>query len=164
MVQVARDWKKLLQLQADNGIVQSAVIGLQQGWLVGAVQPHPRFCAASQVARSHGRTAAEERSTPSSMVGQTISLKVIEVDRERNRFRCCRRALATQEWRKAQSTACCQNCSRATCCGRVNQLTNFGAFIDLGGAGRFGAPSPSCHGSVSTTRVRCSHPAKKYKS
>jgi small subunit ribosomal protein S1 len=68
------------------------------------------------------------------MVGQTIPLKVIEVDRERNRLVLSER-LATQEWRKAQKHRLLSELQQGdVLSGRVNQLTNFGAFIDLGGA------------------------------
>ncbi len=135
MVQVARDWEEALQLQADNGIVQSAVIGCNKGGLLVQFNRIRGFVPASQVAQLHGRTAAEERQHAlQRMVGQTIPLKVIEVDRERNRLVLSER-LATQEWRKAQKHRLLSELQQGdVLSGRVNQLTNFGAFIDLGGA------------------------------
>ncbi|NCC33170.1 MAG: S1 RNA-binding domain-containing protein, partial [Chloroflexia bacterium] len=63
-----------------------------------------------------------------------IPLKVIEVDRERNRLVLSERS-ATQEWRKAQKIRLLTELQPGdVLSGRVNQLTNFGAFIDLGGA------------------------------
>src|SRR5205823_4360435 len=60
--------------------------------------------------------------------------KVIEVDRERNRLVLSERS-ATQEWRKAQKQRLLTELQPGDILsGRVNQLTNFGAFIDLGGA------------------------------
>jgi ribosomal protein S1 len=61
MVQVARDWEEALQLQAENGIVQSAVIGCNKGGLLVQFNRIRGFVPASQVAQLHGRTAAEER-------------------------------------------------------------------------------------------------------
>jgi small subunit ribosomal protein S1 len=123
-----------LQLQADNGIVQSAVIGCNKGGLLVQFNRIRGFVPASQVAQLHGRTAAEERQHAlQRMVGQTIPLKVIEVDRERNRLVLSER-LATEEWRKAQKHRLFRIAARRCVSGRVNQLTNFGAFIDLGGA------------------------------
>jgi small subunit ribosomal protein S1 len=135
MVQVARDWEEALQLQAESGIVQSAVIGCNKGGLLVQFNRIRGFVPASQVAQLHGRTAAEERQHAlQRMVGQTIPLKVIEVDRERNRLVLSER-LATQEWRKAQKHRLLSELQQGdVLSGRVNQLTNFGAFIDLGGA------------------------------
>ncbi|HEU5015124.1 MAG TPA: S1 RNA-binding domain-containing protein [Roseiflexaceae bacterium] len=135
MVQVARDWENAAQLQGDGGIVQGQVVGYNKGGLLVQFNRIRGFVPASQVAQLHGRTAAEERQQAlQRMVGQTIPLKVIEVDRERNRLVLSER-LATQEWRKAQKQRLLTELQPGdVLTGRVNQLTNFGAFIDLGGA------------------------------
>lgn len=135
MVQVARDWEEAARLSAEGGIVQGQVIGYNKGGLLVQFNRIRGFVPASQVAQLHGRTAAEERQQAlQRMVGQTIPLKVIEVDRERNRLVLSERS-ATQEWRKAQKQRLLTELQPGdVLTGRVNQLTNFGAFIDLGGA------------------------------
>ncbi|HMO58081.1 MAG TPA: S1 RNA-binding domain-containing protein [Roseiflexaceae bacterium] len=135
MVQVARDWEEAARLSAEGGIVQGQVIGYNKGGLLVQFNRIRGFVPASQVAQLHGRTAAEERQQAlQRMVGQTIPLKVIEVDRERNRLVLSERS-ATQEWRKAQKQRLLTELQPGdVLSGRVNQLTNFGAFIDLGGA------------------------------
>jgi small subunit ribosomal protein S1 len=135
MVQVAKDWEEAGRLQVDGGIIQGQVIGYNKGGLLVQFNRIRGFVPASQVAQLHGRTAAEERQQAlQRMVGQTIPLKVIEVDRERNRLVLSERS-ATQEWRKAQKHRLLSELQPGDILsGRVNQLTNFGAFIDLGGA------------------------------
>lgn len=135
MVQVARDWEDAGRLQEEGGIVQGTVIGYNKGGLLIQFNRIRGFVPASQVAQLHGRTAAEERQQAlQRMVGQVIPLKVIEVDRERNRLVLSERS-ATQEWRKAQKHRLLTELQPGDILsGRVNQLTNFGAFIDLGGA------------------------------
>jgi len=135
MVQVARDWEEAGRLQVDGGIIQGQVIGYNKGGLLVQFNRIRGFVPASQVAQLHGRTAAEERQQAlQRMVGQTIPLKVIEVDRERNRLVLSERS-ATQEWRKAQKHRLLSELQPGDILsGRVNQLTNFGAFVDLGGA------------------------------
>jgi small subunit ribosomal protein S1 len=135
MVQVARDWEDAGRLQEEGGIVQGTVIGYNKGGLLIQFNRIRGFVPASQVAQLHGRTAAEERQQAlQRMVGQIIPLKVIEVDRERNRLVLSERS-ATQEWRKAQKHRLLTELQPGDILsGRVNQLTNFGAFIDLGGA------------------------------
>jgi small subunit ribosomal protein S1 len=135
MVQVARDWEEAGQLQGNGGIIQGQVIGYNKGGLLVQFNRIRGFVPASQVAQLHGRTASEERQQAlQRMVGQTIPLKVIEVDRERNRLVLSERS-ATQEWRKAQKHRLLTELQPGDILsGRVNQLTNFGAFIDLGGA------------------------------
>jgi len=135
MVQVAKDWEEAGRLQVDGGIIQGQVIGYNKGGLLVQFNRIRGFVPASQVAQLHGRTAAEERQQAlQRMVGQTIPLKVIEVDRERNRLVLSERS-ATQEWRKAQKHRLLSELQPGDILsGRVNQLTNFGAFVDLGGA------------------------------
>jgi small subunit ribosomal protein S1 len=135
MVQVARDWEEAARLQSEGGMIQGKVIGYNKGGLLVQFNRIRGFVPASQVAQLHGRTAAEERQQAlQRMVGQTIPLKVIEVDRERNRLVLSER-LATQEWRKSQKHRLLTELQPGdVLTGRVNQLTNFGAFIDLGGA------------------------------
>lgn len=135
MVQVAKDWEEAARLQGEGGMIQGQVIGYNKGGLLVQFSRIRGFVPASQVAQLHGRTAAEERQQAlQRMVGQNIPLKVIEVDRERNRLVLSER-LATQEWRKAQKHRLLTELQPGDILsGRVNQLTNFGAFIDLGGA------------------------------
>ncbi|RRR69736.1 MAG: S1 RNA-binding domain-containing protein [Candidatus Viridilinea halotolerans] len=135
MVQVAKDWEYAEQLFKDGGITRCKVIGFNKGGLLVQFNRIRGFVPASQVAQLHGRTAAEERQQAlQKMVNQEIPLKVIEVDRERNRLVLSERS-ATQEWRKAQKQRLLTELQPGDILsGRVNQLTNFGAFIDLGGA------------------------------
>ncbi len=135
MVQVAKDWEYAEQLFKDGGITRCKVIGFNKGGLLVQFNRIRGFVPASQVAQLHGRTAAEERQHAlQKMVNQEIPLKVIEVDRERNRLVLSERS-ATQEWRKAQKHRLLTELQPGdVLTGRVNQLTNFGAFIDLGGA------------------------------
>jgi small subunit ribosomal protein S1 len=135
MVQVAKDWETAEQLFKDGGITRCKVIGFNKGGLLVQFNRIRGFVPASQVAQLHGRTAAEERQQAlQKMVNQEIPLKVIEVDRERNRLVLSERS-ATQEWRKAQKQRLLTELQPGdVLTGRVNQLTNFGAFIDLGGA------------------------------
>ncbi|NTV63116.1 MAG: S1 RNA-binding domain-containing protein [Oscillochloris sp.] len=135
MVQVAKDWENAEQMFSEGGIVRCKVIGFNKGGLLVQFNRIRGFVPASQVAQLHGRTAAEERQQAlQKMVNQEIPLKVIEVDRERNRLVLSERS-ATQEWRKAQKQRLLTELQPGdVLSGRVNQLTNFGAFIDLGGA------------------------------
>jgi small subunit ribosomal protein S1 len=135
MVQVAKDWETALRLYEEGDIVRCKVVGFNKGGLLVQFNRIRGFVPASQVAQLHGRTAAEERQQAlQRMVNQEIPLKVIEVDRDRNRLVFSERS-ATQEWRKAQKQRLLTELQPGDILtGRVNQLTNFGAFIDLGGA------------------------------
>ena len=97
-----RDWLTAQQMLESGEISERKAIGYNKGGLLVQFNRIRGFVPASQVAQLHGRTASEERQQAlQRMVGQTIPLKVIEVDRERNRLVLSERS-ATQEWRKAQ--------------------------------------------------------------
>jgi small subunit ribosomal protein S1 len=135
MVQVARDWEEAARLSIEGGVVQGLVIGYNKGGLLVQFNRIRGFVPASQVAQLHGRTATGDRQHAlQCMVGQTIPLKVIEVDRERNRLVLSERS-ATQEWRRAQKQRLLNELKPGDILtGRVSELPKFGAFIDLGGA------------------------------
>jgi small subunit ribosomal protein S1 len=68
------------------------------------------------------------------MIGQNLSLKVIEIDRRRNRLIFSERA-ATEEQRSKQKEKLLSSLTEGdVLTGRVTSLADFGAFVDLGGA------------------------------
>ena len=70
----------------------------------------------------------------SQTVGQKLALKIIELDRRRNRLILSERA-AQREWRQDQKERLLDELAEgATRHGVVSSLCNFGAFVDLGGA------------------------------
>jgi len=68
------------------------------------------------------------------MVGEDIAVKVVEIDRARNRLILSERA-AAREWREKQKSRLLDELAVGEIRkGRVISLADFGAFIDLGGA------------------------------
>ena len=68
------------------------------------------------------------------MIGQKLRLKIIEIDRRRNRLILSERA-AMQEWRKEHKERLLGDLKEGDVLkGRVTSLADFGAFVDLGGA------------------------------
>jgi small subunit ribosomal protein S1 len=81
--------------------------------------------------RSEGETVDQKWSH---MVGEPICVKVIEVDRSRNRLILSERA-AAKESRESQKERLLQELQEGEVrTGHVISLANFGAFVDLGGA------------------------------
>jgi len=135
MVQVERDWQDAERLLESGEIVEAKVIGYNKGGLLVQFGRVRGFVPASQIVNLHSRTGAEgQQSAMTRMVNQIIPLKVIEVDRDRNRLVLSERA-AMQRWRQSQKERLLNELNPGdVVTGRVNQLTPFGAFIDLGGA------------------------------
>jgi small subunit ribosomal protein S1 len=86
------------------------------------------FVPSSQIV-SEGR-----RVEPSEKVGETLHLKVVEIDRSRNRLILSERA-AMREWRKQHKEKLLAELQEGDVrTGEVISICDFGAFVDLGGA------------------------------
>ncbi|MDD2420944.1 MAG: bifunctional 4-hydroxy-3-methylbut-2-enyl diphosphate reductase/30S ribosomal protein S1 [Heliobacteriaceae bacterium] len=120
--------EKILQLQAvkENGeIVTGEVIAVVKGGLrvdVGIMG----FVPASQIERGYVENLEK-------YVGQTFRMKVMEIDSRRNNAVLSQRAVLEEEYQEAR-TATWQELEEGQIRkGTVRRLTNFGAFVDIGG-------------------------------
>jgi small subunit ribosomal protein S1 len=93
--QAERDWREAQELFDSGQIFEGAVAGFNKGGLIVRVGRVRGFVPASQI------TSSKERGRPSSgeeffanLVGQELQLKVIEIDRGRNRLILSERAAA----------------------------------------------------------------------
>ena len=66
-------------------------------------------------------------------VGKTLKLKIIELDETKKRIVCSRRAVVREENAARKEEAWGKLAEGATVTGIVRRLTDFGAFVDLGG-------------------------------
>jgi small subunit ribosomal protein S1 len=130
------DWKQAEDLRASQEVYQGRVDGFNKGGLIVKVGNLRGFVPASQFSlsrrhRSEGETVDQKWSR---MVGEPVSVKVIEVDRSRNRLILSERA-AAKESRESQKERLLQELQEGEVrTGHVISLANFGAFVDLGGA------------------------------
>jgi small subunit ribosomal protein S1 len=114
----------------------STIEGYNKGGLIVRFGKVRGFVPASQVSRDRQRRS--NGSTPDErwahMVGDEIAVKVIEVDRGRNRLILSERAAEKdiREKRRAELIDTLEVGQVIT--GEVISLTDFGAFVDLGGA------------------------------
>ena len=66
-------------------------------------------------------------------VDQTMEFRVLEVDPKRERLVLSRRSLLLKEQRKKAQSLLADLKPGSTCRGTVNSITDYGAFVDLGG-------------------------------
>jgi len=129
-----RDWQTVQKLADDGETYQGKVVGHNKGGLLVQVGRLRGFMPISQL--SVDRHFDRNRSTATQLqtiVGEKIVAKVLEVDRSRNRLILSERA-ATRERRAAQREALLQELEPGEVRdGRVVNITDFGAFVDLGG-------------------------------
>jgi small subunit ribosomal protein S1 len=130
------DWHQVEQLMSSQTVYSGRVDGFNKGGLIVKVGNLRGFVPASQFSLS--RRHRSEGETPeqkwSKMVGEPIHVKVIEVDRSRNRLILSERA-AAKEARESQKERLLNELHEGEeHVGHVISLASFGAFVDLGGA------------------------------
>lgn len=127
---------KILEEHAEKGlIIDAPVTGYNKGGAVVVAEGVQGFIPLSQL-RSVGRAPTEADINPqlAALVGKTLKVKVIEVNKKRNRAIFSERA-AAQEVRQQQKDQLLDQLQEGEVRrGRISGLTTFGAFVDLGGA------------------------------
>ncbi len=132
----AKDWEEAEDYMKGAKLYESKVVGFNKGGLIVRFGKLRGFVPASQVSRERQIRMVGE--TPEQrwggMVGEDIAVKVIEVDRGRKRLILSERA-ASKELRAQKRSDLLNTLAVGQIhTGRVISLTDFGAFIDLGGA------------------------------
>jgi small subunit ribosomal protein S1 len=132
-----KDWMQAEDLLKSQEVYAGQVAGYNKGGLIVKIGHVRGFIPASQVSnerrrRSEGIEAPEQKW--GKMIGETAHVKVIEVDRNRNRLILSERAASkeTRELQKEKLLAEIQPGHVRK--GHVISLADFGAFVDIGGA------------------------------
>jgi small subunit ribosomal protein S1 len=130
-----KSWRWLEQLYEQGDIIEATVDGYNKGGLLVNLRGVRGFVPASQVAGvaapigrlDHGDNLAN-------LVGRTIPLKVIEINRRRNRLILSQRQ-ALQGFRETRKEELLESLETGKVYkGVVSSICNFGVFVDLGGA------------------------------
>jgi 4-hydroxy-3-methylbut-2-enyl diphosphate reductase len=124
-------WRKLAEAQETGEIIESTVTQVVKGGLVvdvrmpGLDEKARGFVPASQV----GRRFVEDLGQ---FVGQTLRLKVREVEPARSNVVLSHRAVLEEEEKKARAEAFATLQKGQVLDGKVTRLVTFGAFVDIG--------------------------------
>lgn len=135
--QAARDWREAQRLLESQEIVECQVADCNKGGLIVRIGRLRGFVPGSQLAASRAAhrpsAGADSDNRWAALVDETLQLKVIEVDQFRNRLILSERA-AVRDWRKNQREKLLNELTEGDVrSGRVINLAEFGAFVDLGG-------------------------------
>lgn len=126
-------WETLQKRFESGEIFEAQVTGHNRGGLLVNVDGVNAFVPLSQV-ESVRRDDPDAANQLANLVGQVIKLKVVELNRKRNRVILSERA-AMAEIRKEQKDRVLEELEEGQIrTGRVSSITDFGVFIDLGGA------------------------------
>lgn len=131
-----RGWRVLQRRHEENATVEAEIVDSNKGGLIVNVNGLRGFVPASQVVgfRQASGEPSEAEERLQSMIGQKVQLKVLEINRRRNRLILSERA-AAQETRQRRKEELLNELEPGQLRhGRVSSICDFGAFVDLGGA------------------------------
>ncbi|MBN1259569.1 MAG: 30S ribosomal protein S1 [Anaerolineae bacterium] len=128
------DWITAEQLKNDQEVYETTVLDSNRGGLTVEFGRLRGFVPMSQlIGFSRIRQAPERYRRLRAMVGKSIMLKVIEVNRGRRRLILSQQA-AAKEWRADRRQRLLEDLEAGQIrSGRISQITSFGLFVNLGG-------------------------------
>ena len=130
------DWQRAEQCRESQEVYESRVAGYNKGGLIVRFGRVRGFVPQSQLGADRRRAVAGE--TPEErwggMVNEPIAVKVMEVDRVRNRLILSERAAARESRENRKELLISHLEVGEVRTGRVVSLVDFGAFVDIGGA------------------------------
>jgi len=124
------DWLRAEEIMNSGEVIEATVVGKNRGGLLVSFGRLTGFIPQSHVvAIPRGMHSEQLSNAKSDLVGETLSLTVIEVNRRRNRL-----ILSEREARQAARQQRMQELEEGTIVtGKVVSLVDFGAFADIGG-------------------------------
>ena len=136
--QSERSWRQLEKEQDTGNVLDGEVAGYNRGGLLVDVMGIQGFVPLSQLSPEHRSLVQSEGEEPTSALatlhGEKVAVKVIEVNRRRQRAILSER-VAAQEARDEKRLQLLNELEvGSTRHGRVTGVQDFGAFVDLGGA------------------------------
>jgi len=130
--QLERDWQWIQESLANGEVIDGKVTGYNRGGVLVELNNLQGFVPISHLADFPRYMDVEERRAElASKIGEKLSLRVIEVDREKDRLILSERQLAPRG--RSADDVWDRICEGDVCRGRVTNLCSFGAFVDLGG-------------------------------
>src|SRR5215204_648072 len=129
-----KSWRRLQELHEANEVIEAEVTNYNKGGLLVNLDGVRGFVPASQVTEIRGGDEASKQADMARLIGSSLPLKVIEINRHRNRLILSERQ-AVQERRDVMKERLIDELSEGEVRkGRVSSICDFGAFVDIGGA------------------------------
>src|SRR5215211_1078620 len=129
-----KSWRRLQEIYEENGVIDAEVVNYNKGGLLVNLDGVRGFVPAAQVTEIRGGDEAGKQAEMARMIGTHLPLKVIEINRHRNRLILSERQ-AMQEKRDEMKEKLIEELREGEVRqGRVSSICDFGAFVDIGGA------------------------------
>ncbi|GAF65313.1 30S ribosomal protein S1 [Bacillus sp. TS-2] len=135
-------WEKLQQAFTENELLEAEVAEVVKGGLVVDLGVRG-FIPASLVERHYVEDFSDYK-------GKLVRLKVVELDKEHNKLILSQRAVLDEEEDQKKKNVLQEIQAGDVIEGTVQRLTNFGAFVDLGGVDGLVHISQLAHHRVET--------------
>lgn len=129
-----RSWRYLQQAHENGDVITARVVNYNKGGLLVNLDGVRGFVPASQVSGISRGPETQKQSDMARMVNTDLRLKIIEINRNRNRLILSERQ-AVQEQRETKKDELLSRLSEGDVrTGVVSSVCDFGAFVDIGGA------------------------------
>jgi small subunit ribosomal protein S1 len=123
-VQAAHNWKKLEQMMTDETVLECPVTSVVKGGLLVDVMGLRGFVPASHL---------RVKQSIEALVGTTLPLKILNLDVQRNNIILSHRKVMSEQMAEQRKELFDNLKVGVVVEGEVVRLTDFGAFVDLGG-------------------------------
>ncbi len=129
-----KSWRRLQEIFEAADMIDAEVTNYNKGGLLVNLDGVRGFVPASQVTEIRGGDDGSKQADMARLIGTKLPLKIIEINRHRNRLILSERQ-AVQEKRDVMKERLIEELHEGeTRRGRVTSITDFGAFVDIGGA------------------------------
>src|SRR5215217_2099442 len=129
-----KSWRRLQEIYEANEVIEAEATNYNKGGLLVNLDGVRGFVPASQVSEIRGGDDASKQADMARLIGTSLPLKVIEINRHRNRLILSERQ-AVQERRDVMKEKLIEELKEGEVRrGRVSSICDFGAFVDIGGA------------------------------
>jgi small subunit ribosomal protein S1 len=130
------DWQKAEEYKESQEVYQSRVAVYNKGGLIVRFGRVRGFVPQSQLSadRRQGMAGETPEERWGGMVNEAIAVKVMEVDRSRNRLILSERTASKEARESRKESLISELAVGEVRTGRVVSLVDFGAFVDIGGA------------------------------
>ncbi len=129
-----KSWRNLQERHDANDVIEAEVVNYNKGGLLVNLDGVRGFVPASQVTEITTGDEQQKQAEMARLIGRTLQLKIIEINRNRNRLILSERQ-ALQERRDEMKEKLIEELTEGEVRrGRVSSICDFGAFVDVGGA------------------------------
>ena len=119
-------WKNLVDNLEEDKIYTVKVDKVVKGGVVSKLEGYEAFIPASQMSLKYVEDLSE-------FVGQDIDVTILDVDKKQRRFVLSRKAVLQKEADEQEKKLYESFTKGDKVTGKIKRLTNFGAFVDIGG-------------------------------